>query len=653
MKKTILLGVLVVCNLGYSQLFVQPGEEVTVLSGTTVYSNEDVNNDGTITFAESDFIVDSGLNNVDGVINYNDVTLFIGGGDNVRSASTDDFFFKDRDPVTQFNAGEQVKYVVLNKNEGQVDVRGGHLSILEEFTSTDGVLNADGQQGGVMTLLNRSNTEVAQVLQSTGGTPRLEAERFFPANRAWRFINPSTSSWESINANWQEGGVSDYNANDLQNPQPGFGTHITGQGNDTALGFDQNTASGQPSMFTLDNANQAWVPVPNTITNQFQAGTPYRILVRGDRTIDLSINDFNTQTETILRDRGLLIVGSYPVSGLSSTSGNFNLIGNPYHSQVDMAQVLAASTGVNPNVVYVWDPNISGNGAYVTVDLNSGSNPSGSQANQYLQPKQSALVVSNGNPSPQINFAESHKKPDASAPTAVFSVENYINIKLHSVEDYVPQGLALDGIRINFGPDYSNTSVDDFLHPINLDETLSRNFDSNRFSIEYRSMPQVGEELQLGLSNFRRTDYLFEIEIPNEFDEDVVLYDQYTEEKIVVDSSLFVYEFSVDANIPESMEQERFKILFENETLGTVDFDSSDVVLYPNPSKGSFTISGEGISGESKLSIFNQLGQKVYNQNFANANNSIRVQNLNLSTGVYIVKVESNNTAKTIKLNIN
>lgn len=652
MKNKYLLIILIASfNCSFAQLFVSTDEEVTVLSNTLVYTNEDVNNNGTINFAESEFIVDAGLDNRLGTINYNDVTLFIGGGGS-DSGSKDDFYFKDRDPVTQLNTEEQVKFVVLNKNGGTVNVRGGHLSILEEFTSTDGVLNADGQQGGVITLINRSNTEVAQVLESTGGEPYLEAERFFPANRAWRFITPSTTTTESINENWQEGGVSDYNIGQLENPVPGFGTHITGEGFDTALGFDQNTAGGFASMFTLNNVSQAWEVLPNTLTETFQAGKPYRILVRGDRTIDLSINDFDTETETILRDRGLLNIGDITITDLSSTSGHFNMIGNPYHSQVDMSQVLAESTGINPNVFYIWDPNINANGAYVTIDLNTGTNPSGSQANQYLQPKQAGMVVTNG-ASPQINFKETHKKDDTSNPTGTFSVQSYLNVKLHAIDSYVPQGLALDGIRINFGDTYSNTIEDDFIHPRNADETLSRKVDSDRVSIEYRNMPEQNEELQLGLTKLRQTNYLFEIDMVNEFNKDVVLYDQYTDEKVLIDSAPFVYEFSVDANIPESIADERFKILFENETLSTDDFDTSVVVLYPNPSKGSFTITGNSLSGKSQVSIYNQLGQQVYNQSFEDANNSIRIQDLNLSSGVYIVKVESGSHSKTIKLNIN
>jgi len=650
MKKLLLLSFLVAYNFGYSQLFVSNGEEVTVLSNTLVYTNEDVNNTGTITFAESDFIVDAGLDNRNGVINYNDVTLFIGGG-STRSSSNDEFYFKPENFSTQQNTGERVRFVVLDKAGGRVDVMEGHLSILDHFTSTDGILKADGTSGGVMTLINRNNTKVAQVLESTGGQPYLEAERYFPANRAWRFLTPSTTSTtETINDNWQEGGVDDFNASQFENPVPGFGTHITGN-NDPSKGFDVNSA-GNPSMLTLDNPSQAWQSLPNTNASYFSAGTPYMILVRGDRTIDLEINDYGTETETILRDRGELNIGDYVVTGLSTSTGDFNFIGNPYHSQTDMSEVLSDATDIDSNVYYIWDPNVSGNGGYVTVDLSDGSNnPSGSDANEFLQPKQAAMVITNGT-NPQLTFKESHKKADDSDPTSTFSVPSNINIKLHPASDYEPYGLALDGIRINFGDNFSDEVEDDYLHPINPDETLSVDQSSTQYSIVYRTFPEVDESIQLRLVHYNHTDYIFEVNFVENFENEVFIHDNYTDEYIAIDDVHVEHPFSVDENIPESISPHRFEVVFGQNTLGVNDYENSQLSVYPNPAKDNFTITGSSLTGKAEVKIYNMLGQEVYQEMFENAQNELNVNGLNLVSGLYLVKVKSNEKAQTIKLNI-
>src|SRR5690606_37191897 len=127
-------------------------------------------------------------------------------------------------------------------------------------------------------VFNSDPTTTGQLDTFTGiitGSGDVTQERYIPARRAFRFLSSAISSTGSIHANWQEGAI---NATD--NPNPGYGTHITGSttgGN----GFDANP-SGNPSMFTLDNSLQQWMAVSNTNVNTLEAGKAYRILVRGD-----------------------------------------------------------------------------------------------------------------------------------------------------------------------------------------------------------------------------------------------------------------------------------------------------------------------------------------------------------------------------------
>jgi len=646
MKKTIFTIVAFLSAFaGYTQFFVGEGAEVTSTGDQILYSNEDVINQGTIQFfAATDFIVDGDFTNTaaTSTLDFGDARFVIGsGGPNANT--TNELRFKPREGSTQI--GDVVRFVLLNKDSGEVTVVEGHLGIFDSFESVSGTLNAANPAEGIITLLNRSASQVAQVVESSGGDARLETERYFSDNRAWRFISPSVTSLESIQDNWMEGAT-----NTNQDPVSGFGTHITGN---TSNGFDENT-SGNPSLFTFDNPTQAWGLAPNVDTDNLISPTAYRILVRGDRSVNTMINDFGNSPETVLRSRGDLNVGDMPaLTSLSSTDGQFNLIGNPYHSQVDMEAVLldASTTGIRNTHYYIWDPNISDNGGYVTIDFNSGTNPSGSDANQYLQPMQAAFVESDGSVNPSLVFRESHKKADVEDPTATFAIEKYINLKLFSSEDYTPFGLALDGMRINFGDGNLNTSEDDFLHPRNLDETLSRFIGDNRYSIEYRQNPELFEVLQLQLDRFRHTNYVFEVSIVNEFEQDIFIHDQYTEEMFLIEGEHFTYEFSVDDSIDDSVDPFRFQIVFGDETFSTDEFEDTAFALYPNPSRGDFSLSGRNLTGATQVEVYNQLGQQVFGQAF-DANGEINVQTSGLSTGVYIVRVKTENTQESFKLQI-
>jgi len=109
--------------------------------------------------------------------------------------------------------------------------------------------------------------QVGQVASGSSINGDVTVEQCFPARRAFRFISPSVTTTTDIRANWQEG-ASSY----TDNPNPGYGTHITGVspgsanasvGQDGNNGFDYNP-SGNASMFTFDNSNPNWDRLTNT-----------------------------------------------------------------------------------------------------------------------------------------------------------------------------------------------------------------------------------------------------------------------------------------------------------------------------------------------------------------------------------------------------
>ena len=89
-----------------------------------------------------------------------------------------------------------------------------------------------------------------------------------------------------------------------------------------------------------------------------------------------------------------------------------------------------------------------------------------------------------------------------------------------------------------------------------------------------------------------------------------------------------------------------FKISAYDGSLGNSSFDNANFTYYPNPVKSTLNLSYK--KEISNVEVFNLLGQKVSSIS-VNANNA-QVDMSNLSRGVYMVKVTSNNQVKTIKV---
>ena len=83
-------------------------------------------------------------------------------------------------------------------------------------------------------------------------------------------------------------------------------------------------------------------------------------------------------------------------------------------------------------------------------------------------------------------------------------------------------------------------------------------------------------------------------------------------------------------------------------TLSTATFKNEVVILYPNPSTGSFKLNG--ITDNFNISIYNTLGQMVFSQDNLDVSRSIQS---NLSKGVYIINIEVNQKKVFKKLIIN
>ena len=79
--------------------------------------------------------------------------------------------------------------------------------------------------------------------------------------------------------------------------------------------------------------------------------------------------------------------------------------------------------------------------------------------------------------------------------------------------------------------------------------------------------------------------------------------------------------------------------------ISRLEGNNSQVLLYPNPNNGSFTISIDNLTINATLEIYNGIGQLVYSQAM---NKEFETINTNLMNGFYTVKIQ-NGQGNTIK----
>jgi len=541
--------------------------------------------------------------------------------------------------------------------------------LLINNTSLDvfGVLKVNNQliNNGLISFKSDANGsgQLDEFNQSITGRGSVTAERFIPARRVYRLLSSSITSTGTIRENWQEG-VNNTSYLNLpagnEDPHPGYGTHITGS-TTGQHGFDA-TETGNKSMYSFDNADpDYWVPIDNTDTNTLIAGEPWFLIVRGDRSTNLYSNTA-VGNDTRLRVNGDLHTGNFDLdtSDLDQANSVFNLIGNPFQAIVDYNQV--ARTGVT-DYIYVWDATIggiNGVGGYVSVELPSGDETvvapgTGiSDANQFIAPGQAFFVQNDNNngTNTTITISENDKAVSESEVTVFNTYPHfYINSNLYKTSDYQNGETASDAIGLRFSTGFSTIADDeDGFKLFNMQENYAIINNGYR-SIDKQDLPPHKHEVQLNISNYTTTNYTLTFQLGNEPNDIVVMLKDHYLDTLTELTGNSTYGFSVDQNIPESIAENRFSLLFDNTTLSTVENDyNKNFSLYPNPTIGRFNIKTPGLSGKVSVEISNLLGQLVYNQRLSVENQLVNVDAGKLSTGVYMVKLSQDNRSFTSKL---
>lgn len=532
---------------------------------------------------------------------------------------------------------------------GQISIS-DTLNILRKFILKNGTFNSNNHL-----TFKSSDTLTAIIPERTGGNINgdIRVERHYPmGNRAFRYVSSPVTSTAFIRDQWQEG-ANNQNTTTIENPNPGYGTHITGTSLGDNLGFDA-TQTGNPSLFTWDNDDAVpnWASIPNTNDTFLVAGKAYALMMRGDRSTDLNSNTA-TGNSTVLRSWGTPKIGEHTVN-TSINDTLFALVGNPYQAQVDLTQVDKTNFG---NFFYIWDPTIGDRGGYAAVEINGTdvtvtTTPStDTEANQFLQVGQAFFIQATAD-NPSITFQESHKT-ETTENLATFSVPNYATINLNL---YRNGNQMVDGLRISLSEDFDDeVNFEDALKLWNQQEHVAIDKNQQWLMVEKRNFPSAEEAIFFFTGNYQSTTYEFRIQLSQIDTHQVYLHDAYLGESYLLNNDEEnTYAFEVDASIPESIDSNRFSLQFEVNPLSNDQFVLPQIRAYPNPvTQGVLHISWPEHLADTEpiqVDLYDVFGRKVHTQTCTSSESVYNINLSHLSTGMYVLKAKQGKEEFTTKI---
>ena len=531
---------------------------------------------------------------------------------------------------------------------GAVIVNPTIVVTINDGTGTDVTVIA----GGSFTLKSTA-VGTASVGNSAGTTSgNFTIERYIPARRAWRFLAAPLSSTgaPTLNASWQEG-----TTNALNNPNPGFGTHITG--GTTGNGFDQNPGNGA-SLKKYNNSATAtpdqtlWGGIATTLT-PITGQQGYMLFVRGSRANNLSQGTVAVADNTTLRMTGGLKTGTQNVNPIDATG--WTVIGNPYASPINLNAL--AKTNGSTNVAdnfYVWDPKMAGLfgvGAYVNILWNSGTSsyditptPT-SPVSQYIQSGEAFFATSTGIAGNLI-IKETDKSTSGS--DNVFRVispsssEQRIRTNLYAVNTDGTISIV-DGTLNSYSNIFSNAiDKNDAAKLTNFGENIGTVRDGKTLIVERRDA--IGDNINLKIWQMNKQNYQLQVVTEN-IDANVTAFLQDSYLKINTPLNIngtTSVNFSITSDAGSAAEN-RFAIVF-----GKPLVVPSNISIYPNPvTNGTINLRFDNMpQGNYNIRVVNSLGQTIVSRQINHAQgNSIETLQV-IGKGVYHVEITKPDNSK-------
>lgn len=413
------------------------------------------------------------------------------------------------------------------------------------------------------------------------------------------------------------------------------GIILTGSGGATN-GFD-SSFTNNPSAFLYNNANgnsssspdPGWTAITdgNAQTLNWPVGNGLRVLVRGDRGQGLTGATPNESTITL---EGNVNDGGNVTTFLSNSgSSNYNLVANPYCSNIDLN--LCSSNNVS-STVYIWDLAYGSRGAYQALSFVSSGNCIIAPYTSFFMVNTSSTQGSN---TASFTFNENAKvTQNNSAGRALKGAPQQLIIELLG-----DSTIKWDKFEMNVDPKYSaKLELEDGIKFLNPEISLYSLLETGeKLAIDYRKNEK--QMIQLGIDGLVVGNYTFDFSkstLPN----GAIYYLIDGANRMKIDASL-KYTFTLNAQ-ELSEAKNRFHIEIESAPNAVIENSiKPQVSVFPNPTSNILYIKREGNFNESFAIQLMQIdGKQVAQYTWENTSDKIEIPTSHLPIGLYLLVIE-------------
>ncbi len=502
------------------------------------------------------------------------------------------------------------------------------LEIVDSINVSNGTITS----GGNITLVSTASktARIARIVNG-GVSGDVVAQRFIPGGagkRKWRFLSSPVNTGTGIT-------LTQY-IDDI---------HVTGMGG-SANGFDNCTCLPSIRFYneTLNAIADSGWRNPATINYQVNTGFAVEVFVRGSRStpdpfLGTSVPDNATIDYVGSINSGAININlSFTNNGISNSDG-FNLVGNPYPSQIDWMASGWTKTNID-RFFWSYNPDAS-NPIYGGFDPNSGLGTNG--VTRFI-PSGMGFFVKANNTGAQLGFSETVKS--TGSPYNFFKSTASAPSKFPHIRVVAGDSLISDETILLFDSSAtaSNTDLSDIMKLFNPTINFYSKSKENR-SLAFNQIPfpsNIKEDtINFSMFVFKDTSirvgaynmYLKElVDIPSWLGVDVL--DRFT--NIRTDIKNNPYHFNIE-NKTGSHGNNRLALILYKKTTG-IEYTTKQFGIYPNPAQKTINISNYNNSIKN-IKIFDMKSSLV--KEIIEVNQSIDVSDL--VAGLYLIQIQTNN----------
>jgi hypothetical protein len=421
---------------------------------------------------------------------------------------------------------------------------------------------------------------------------------------------------------------------------------ITGLGG-ASNGFT-TTTSNSPSAFRYDpltgnsslGYDPGWKPFTSAYTtadsNRIHRFQGIRLYMRGAKGEGLGYPSYTPSPVTISQ-WGTLNQGAQtvPLQKGSAANQEYNMIGNPYASPVDIGTVCynaKTSGNIVGGAFYIWNATLGSAGQFQAISIGT------TTATPYYLPANNCFQVRAAHNGDTLNFAESNKGAVASA-SLFRSTGEGVKLMVYD-NNYHPWDILDLNFNSQAGDEDDNNNDAAKLTGTDFG-FYSVSSDNRKLAIDVRSFRQNGT-VPLGISSNYAQDFIIRTEMLRTPDNSpLYLHDKLLNQYVQLQKGT-EYKFTVSAD-KATQGDNRFELRMAPEEAATGN--NLKVSLAPNPASDEVNITITA-SGKDDVSIrmTDIVGVQVYSKNVGHVKSGTTKVTLDkLASGIYMIEVKSGN----------